>query len=283
MTALDDLSTGTKDNLEGIDTRLVEGSILDVDALDESIGGRCDTVIHLAARPSVPRSLADPALSNRINVDGTVAVLEAARRADNAHVIVASSSSIYGANTELPKHEGLLPMPVSPYAVSKLATESYAMSYQWCFGLPALAFRFFNVYGPGQAAGHAYAAVIPAFVDAALSDRPLPVHGDGNQTRDFTFVGSLVALLARAAEERTTSQRPVNLAFGTRISLLEVAAELESVLGRSLPRDHTEPRAGDVRDSMADQTRLRALFPDAEPTPFAEGLRATVDWIRASR
>ena len=144
-------------------------------------------VVHLAARPSVRRSLADPMASHEVNATGTMMVLEAARRHGMPHVVVASSSSVYGANPSLPKREDMAPMPVSPYAASKLAAESYALSYARSFGLPVLAFRFFNVFGPLQPAGHAYAAVVPAFVSCALSGTPLPVHGDGTQTRDFTY------------------------------------------------------------------------------------------------
>ncbi len=172
-----------------------------------------------------------------------------------------------------------MPMPVSPYAVSKLATESYALAYGHSFGLPTLAFRFFNVFGPLQAPGHAYAAVIPAFLDSALAGKPLPIHGDGLQTRDFTYVGTVCSVLTDAVLRMVCDPRPVNLAFGTRVSLLEVIGILEDELGRRLDRNHDAPRAGDVRDSQADQTRLRQLFPTVQPVPLAEGLRATIAWF----
>jgi len=279
VVALDDLSTGSAANLTGVDgVELVEGSILDSDLL-ERIVPVTDAIVHLAARPSVPRSLADPMASNEVNTTGTLRVLEAARLHGGRHVVVASSSSVYGANPVLPKQEDLTPMPVSPYAVSKLATESYALAYGHSFGLPTLAFRFFNVFGPLQAPGHAYAAVIPAFLDSALKGEPLPVHGDGLQTRDFTYVGTVCSVLADAVLRTVCDPRPVNLAFGTRVSLLEVIAELERALGRSLERSHAAPRAGDVRDSQADQTKLRRLFPDVQPVPLDEGLRATIAWF----
>ncbi|MBV8464158.1 MAG: NAD-dependent epimerase/dehydratase family protein, partial [Acidimicrobiales bacterium] len=145
-----------------------------------------------------------------------------------------------------------------------------------------LAFRFFNVFGPAQPAGHAYAAVVPAFIDRALRGEPLVVHGDGLQTRDFTYVGTVVAVLVDALVRRVTHPGPVNLAFGTRVSLLELAAQLEEILGRPLERCHTEPRPGDVRDSQADRTCLRALFPDIAAVPLDEGLRATVRWFEES-
>jgi UDP-glucose 4-epimerase len=194
--------------------------------------------------------------------------------------VVASSSSVYGSNPALPKREDLAPRPVSPYAASKLAAESYALAYQHSFGTPTLAFRFFNVFGPLQSADHAYAAVIPAFLARALRGEPLEVHGDGGQTRDFTYVGTVCSVLVDAVLRTVTAPGPVTLAFGTRVSLLEVIDLLEEQLGHSVERRHTEPRVGDVRDSQADQTALRALFPDVQPVPLAEGLATTIDWFR---
>jgi UDP-glucose 4-epimerase len=173
----------------------------------------------------------------------------------------------------------MAPMPVSPYAVSKLATEAYALSHARCYGFGALAFRFFNVFGPLQAAGHAYAAVVPSFLSAALAGVPVQVHGDGLQTRDFTYVGSVCEVLSKAVRERIESDAPVNLAFGGRSSLLELLALIEAALGRPITREHTPPREGDVRDSQADQSRLRSLFPSLEPVDLAEGLRRTVAWF----
>jgi UDP-glucose 4-epimerase len=283
VVALDDFSTGSPDNLAGVDgVELVEGSILDPDLLDRIVPDT-DAIVHLAARPSVPRSLADPVASNEVNTTGTLRVLEAARLHGGRYVVVASSSSVYGANPVLPKREDMTPMPVSPYAVSKLATESYALAYGHSFGLPTLAFRFFNVFGPLQAPGHAYAAVIPAFLDSALAGDPLPVHGDGLQTRDFTYVGTVCSVLTDAVLHTVCDPRPVNLAFGTRVSLLEVIGILEHELGRSLERNHTAPRAGDVRDSQADQTKVRELFPDVRPVPLDEGLRTTIAWFEEGR
>jgi UDP-glucose 4-epimerase len=277
--ALDDLSTGDEGNLAGVGATLVRGSILEADTLDAVLDG-ADAVIHLAARPSVPRSIADPMASHRVNATGTMEVLEAVRRAGGPHLVVASSSSVYGANPTLPKSEDLVPMPMSPYAASKLATESYALAHGASFGLGVLAFRFFNVFGPLQPAGHAYAAVVPAFIDAALAGRPLRVHGDGTQTRDFTYVESVAAVLTDAVERRVSSDRPVNLAFGTQVSLLELIARLEALLGHPLAVEHEAPRVGDVPRSQADQSRLRALFPDVVPVDLDTGLRATIAWFR---
>lgn len=274
---IDDLSTGFRSNLDGLDVDLHQGSILDPGTLAAAVRG-VQAVIHLAAIPSVPRSVAAPLPSHEANATGTLKVLEAAREV-GAHVTVASSSSVYGANPELPKRESMMARPRSPYAVSKLATESYAIAWGTTYELPTIAFRFFNVYGPLQAAGHAYAAVIPAFIDAALRGVALPVQGDGLQTRDFTFVDSVTTILAQSAMGGITSELPVNLAFGSRRNLLDVIAQLETILGRPLEVAHQAPRVGDVRDSQADNALLRSLFPGIEPFPFDEGLRRTVEWF----
>ncbi|HXY46121.1 MAG TPA: NAD-dependent epimerase/dehydratase family protein [Acidimicrobiales bacterium] len=278
VVAFDDLSTGLAANLDGIAAELFEGSILHPDELDAALAGAA-AVVHLAARPSVPRSLADPIATHEVNATGTVRVLEAARRAGNPHVIVTSSSSVYGSNSCLPKHEDLAPAPLSPYAASKLATESYALAWASSFGLDVLAFRLFNVFGPLQPAGHAYAAVVPAFVEAALAGEALVVHGDGLQTRDFTYVDSVTEVITAAVTDRVSAPGPVNLAFGGRSSVMQLIGLLESVLGRELERRHVEARPGDVRDSQADQGRLRALFPSIEAVGLREGLARTVAWF----
>ncbi|MGH8892830.1 MAG: NAD-dependent epimerase/dehydratase family protein [Actinomycetes bacterium] len=277
---IDDLSTGDKENLAGMSTELMIGSVLDADLLDAAFE-RAAAVVHLAAVPSVPRSVKDPLTSHHANATGTLMVLEAARRAGNPHVVVASSSSVYGANPALPKSEALRTEPLSPYAVSKLATEAYARAYANCYDLPVLPFRFFNVFGPLQPAGHAYAAVVPAFVDAAINEQPLVVHGDGRQTRDFTVVGSVCTVIAEAVRLQITSADPVNLAFGTRRTLLDVIGELEGLLGHRVAVRHTDPRAGDVRDSQADNDRLTRLLPHIDPVPFAVGLDQTIAWFRS--
>ncbi len=279
VVGLDDLSTGDRANLEGIDAELIEGSILDPDALAHAMEG-VDAVVHLAARPSVPRSIADPEASHEANATGTLRVLEAARaNGRDPYVVVASSSSVYGANPELPKHEQMMPMPMSPYAVSKLATEQYTLAWQYSYGMSTLAFRFFNVFGPRQAPGHAYAAVIPVFVDAALRHEPLTVHGDGLQSRDFTYVGTVASVLVDAALRRVSHPQPVNLAFGTRTTLLDVIGLIGAEIGDDLRVVHVESRTGDVRHSQADNTVLRSLFPDAQPVPLADGLRDTIMWL----
>ena len=279
VVALDDLSTGSRANLDGTGIRLLEGTILDPAALDAACQG-ADAVVHLAALPSVPRSVIDPVASHHASATGTLEVLQAARRAGDLHVVVASSSSVYGANRELPKRESMRTAPISPYAVSKQSTEAYAMSFGHTYGLPVLAFRFFNVFGPLQPAGHAYAAVVPAFVDAALRGVPLTIHGDGEQTRDFTFVGTVTRVLADAVVHKVTDLEPVNLAFGSRTSLNALVEDLAGILGFAPAVEHVDPRAGDVRDSQADNARLHHHFPDVEPVSLHEGLQRTVDWFR---
>jgi UDP-glucose 4-epimerase len=195
-------------------------------------------------------------------------------------VVVASSSSVYGDSAVSPKHEDLAVAPRSPYAASKLATEGYALAYGVAYALPVLALRFFNVYGPLQSADHAYAAVVPRFIDAALAGRSVQIHGDGRQSRDFTFVGTVVEVLGRAVNDATTAPGPVNLAFGTRTDLLDLVARLELLLGQAIAVEHTDPRSGDVRHSTAAGDRLAALFPGVAPIELDEGLAATVDWFR---
>ncbi|MFC8847546.1 MULTISPECIES: NAD-dependent epimerase/dehydratase family protein [unclassified Micromonospora] len=278
IVVVDDLSTGSLDNLAELPVRLLVGSVLDPDLLDEAMPG-ATAVVHLGALGSVPRSIADPLRSHHANATGTLTVLEAARRHGVAQTILASSSSVYGANPILPRRETLRPMPMSPYAVSKLATEAYANAYAACYGMAVLPFRFFNVFGPRQAADHAYAAVVPRLVSAALDGRPLEIFGDGRQTRDFTYVCSVTSVIVDAILRGVCTPDTVNLAFGERISLLELVAELEVVLGRRLERVHRPPRAGDVRDSQADCSRLRELFPAVRRYQLRAGLEATVDWM----
>lgn len=281
VSVIDDLSTGNRANIDGLDVRFVEGTILDESTLDAAFAG-ADAVVHLAALGSVPRSVANPLDTHHANATGTLMVLEAARRHGGLHTIVASSSSVYGSNPVLPKHEELATRPLSPYAGSKLVTEGYTLAWGSSYGMPTLAFRFFNVFGPLQPAGHAYAAVIPAFVHATLTGTALTVHGDGTQSRDFTYVGNVVGAITDAVLRKVSSPGPVNLAFGTRVTLLDVIAELEHILGHRIERTHTDNRADDVAHSQADTTKLRELFPDVQAVPFREGLRHTVAWMKST-
>ena len=277
---IDNLSTGRRENLDGLAVEFVEGSILDYEHL-ASVTAGVDSVVHLAALGSVPRSIAAPRPTHETNITGTLNVLEAARETGVAHVIVASSSSVYGSNLALPKSEFDWTRPMSPYASSKLATESYAIAYNFSYGLKTLAFRFFNVYGPGQLADHVYAAVIPKFVDAALKGKELVVHGDGLQSRDFTFVKTVCSAVFDATERKVNSLDPVNLAFGTNTTLLDLIAEIENASGLRAEVRHIESKPGDVRASQSDGLRLRELFPSVSPTPLSVGLQKTVEWFRA--
>lgn len=280
---IDDGSTGFFENVpEHPSVKLIRASILDVDAVREAVEG-VHSIVHLAALPSVPRSIHDPLASHNVNVTGTVNVLDAARRAGVAHVVVASSSSVYGANPTLPKHEGLATRPLSPYAASKLAAEAYTLAFGHSYGIRALAFRFFNVFGPLQAAGHAYAAVIPQFIASALSGTPLPVDGDGTQSRDFTSVRTVVRILSEAVCRQVASNEPVNLAFGSRVPLTELISRLETTLGHPLERQHRPDRPGDVKHSQADGSALALLFPGIAAVPFEEALNETVAWFVAGQ
>jgi UDP-glucose 4-epimerase len=282
VVVLDDLSTGRLANIEGFSVELTVGSILDDESLDRACSG-VEAIVHLAALPSVPRSVADPVTSHMVNATGTLHVLEAARRHGIPHVIVASSSSVYGANPVLPKHEATWTRPLSPYAASKLAAEAYAHAYAASYGLRTLIFRFFNVYGPGQTAGHAYAAVIPRFLEMAMAGRPLEIFGDGNQIRDFTYVDSVSRVLLDAVRRQVTHTGPVNLAFGTQTTINELVTTLEVVLERPVTRTQVAERPGDVRTSTADGTTMFSLFPDAAGVPLREGLARTAAWFSQSR
>jgi UDP-glucose 4-epimerase len=279
VVVIDDLSTGSASNLDGVHAEVLYGSILDRALLDRACAS-ADAIVHLAALASVPGSIDDPLATSLVNVTGTLEALQAARRAGGAHVVVASSSAVYGADPTMPKRESMRPLPLSPYGVSKLAAEAYTLAYAACYDLPVLPFRFFNVFGPLQPASHVYAAVVPAFVDAAVAGRELTIFGDGEQTRDFIYVGTVCDVLVDAVRRRVTSNDAVNLALGTRISLNDLVRELETTVGHRLPVTHAEARPGDVRHSQADTERLRALFPNVVPVPLREGLERTVAWFR---
>ena len=275
VAVIDDLSTGQRDSVPD-DVRFVEGSILDVDALESTVEG-AEAVVHLAAVASVPESIDDPIRTNEVNVRGTLNVLQAAKRLGVRHVSVASSSAVYGANKDLPQSETSWIAPLSPYAVSKAATEQYAFVFAECYGLPTTAFRFFNVYGPGQSPDHIYAAVIPAFVDRAIRGEPLVINGDGLQTRDFIYVETVCSVLLNAALGGRSIARPINLALGARTTLVELIAEIGGQLGRELSVQHGPPRAAEIRDSLASDTLLRSEF-DITPVSLREGLAKTITW-----
>jgi len=277
---LDDLSAGLSSNLDGSHCNLVVGSVLDSKLLVEIAAG-VDHIVHLAAIGSVPRSISSPRPTHEANITGTFNVLEASRQNSVGHVIVASSSSVYGSNPKLPRSEFDWTRPLSPYAVSKLATEAYANAYASSYGMKTTAFRLFNVFGPKQRSDHPYAAVIPKFVSAALSDLPLTIHGNGTQTRDFTFVESVCDAIHTTISQKLHFEHPLNLAFGSRVSLLEVVEKLEILLGKQLEVEHTETRAGDVTASQAETSLLNEVLPSVSSFDFEAGLQKTIEWFQS--
>lgn len=278
---LDNYETGWRRNDENARVLEIEGDLRNAGDVARAVDG-VDAVVHLGALPSVPRSVKDPLTTNDVNVNGTLNVLEAARKSGVAHVSVASSSSVYGANPTLPKVESLATLPLSPYAVSKLATESYANAYSTSFGLPTVAFRFFNVFGPLQRADHVYAAVIPKFLDALKGDRALVIHGDGEQSRDFTSIHAVTDALTKAAISTITHSSPVNLAFGSRITLNAVVQHLQEMHPKPIRVNYVDPRPGDVPHSQASSALLRSLIPDVIEPDFVESLREVYDWYMTS-
>lgn len=279
---IDDRSGSAPAVLEGLGVTDVTASVLNRRALQEAMDG-CDAVVHLAARISVPGSVEDPVDCHQVNTTGTLRVLEAARQQGGVHVVLASSAAVYGTGDDQPSREVQPVAPVSPYAASKAAAESFATAYAASYDLPVLPLRFFNVYGPGQPVGHGYAAVIPTFLQAALRGDPIVIDGDGRQTRDFTFVDDVTRALADAVVRRVTSPAPVNLAHGVQVPLLRLVGAISGVVDRTVEVSHGPARAGDVRHSQADATRCRELFPSWEATPLEEGLRATAEWLAAQQ
>jgi UDP-glucose 4-epimerase len=279
---LDDFSTGKPENLEGVrhSIELVEGDLRDPACVQSAVRG-ADYVLHQAALASVPRSVADPLASNEANVTGTLNVLLAAREAGVRRVVYASSSSVYGDSPILPKVEDMPTRPLSPYAVSKLAGESYCRVFCEVYGLPTVALRYFNVFGPRQDPASQYAAVIPRFITAALAGHPLTIFGDGLQSRDFTYVSNVVAANLLACQSEPAVGQVLNASCGERISLLDLAAQLGQLLGGGSPAvRHELPRPGDVKHSQADIGRARALLGFAPSVDFPTGLERTVAWYR---
>lgn len=275
----DNLSTGDRKNLRGLEDRIdfIEGDIRDYPAVLEAMTG-VEFVLHQAALPSVPRSIRDPITSADVNIRGTLHVLQAAREADARRVVAASSSSVYGDNPALPKHEDMCPRPISPYAVSKLAGEQYCQSFWRVYGLETVALRYFNVFGPRQSPTSQYAAVIPKFIAALLSRQPLPVHGDGKQSRDFTYVENVVQANLLACTASDAPGRAFNVACGQRHTLLDLIEALSSVHDADVQVSHTAPRPGDVAHSLADISLARTILGYDPTVDFANGLRRTIEW-----
>jgi UDP-glucose 4-epimerase len=277
---LDNFATGRRENLLEVvdDIELIEGDIQSYERVHNAVSG-CEIVLHQSALPSVPRSLQDPLTSNATNVTGTLNLLLAARDSGVRRVVYASSSSIYGANPELPKHEGLVPQPISPYAVAKLAGEGFCRSFHEVFGLETVALRYFNVFGPRQDPLSQYAAVIPNFITALMNGAQPVVFGDGEQSRDFTFVGNVVDgnLLAMTAEG--VAGKAYNLAAGDRTTLNELLGYLGSLVGREPGARYEAARLGDVRHSQADISAAKRDLGYSPKVSVQEGLRLTLDWF----
>ena len=277
---LDNFSTGRRSNLAEVSSEieLIEGDLRDAEAV-EAAARDCDEIVHLAAVPSVPRSIADPVTSHDANATGTLNVLNAARAAGTGRVVLASSSSIYGATPELPKHEGLRPLPISPYAVSKLAAESYARSYFAVYGLETVALRYFNVFGPRQDPQSEYAAVVPKFIWSFRHGEPPVIFGDGEQSRDFTYVDNVVQANLAALQTPGVGGRVYNIACGGRITLNELAAALRAEVGAEVEPVHGPARPGDIRHSHADIDLAREELGYDPTVSLQEGLRRTVDYF----
>jgi UDP-glucose 4-epimerase len=284
---LDDFSTGSEANLAfagryGGALEIVRGDIRDLPTVERCVAG-AEVVFHQAAMRSVPRSVKDPLGTNEHNVAGTLNIFEGARRAGIRRVVYASSSSVYGDNPELPKREEQPPAPISPYAVSKAAGELYASVWSRLYGVETVGLRYFNVFGPRQDPASEYAAVIPRFILWGLRGEPLEVHGDGNQSRDFTYIDNVVEANVLAASAPGVGGQVFNVGCGDRVSLLAIIADLERLLGRPLQRRHTPSRAGDVPHTLADVDRAKRLLGYAPLVGFGEGLRRTVAFFRGER
>ena len=281
---IDNLSTGSESNLEHLrgDLELVIGDLRDPEACRKATAG-VEVVFHLAALPSVPRSMADPWASHDHNVNGTIQLLLAARNAGVRRMVFSSSSSIYGDTPTLPKVESLEPLPKSPYAAAKLAAEQAVLAYARSGMLEGVALRYFNVFGPRQSPTSAYAAVIPVFMEAALKGTPVPVNGDGGHTRDFTYIENVVSANRLAAESEPAVGWAINVGAGGRTSLLELIGLIGEVSGKSLQVEHRPPRAGDVRDSLASVERGEKLLRYRPLIALREGLERTWKWFKGSR
>jgi UDP-glucose 4-epimerase len=282
VVVLDDLSTGKAENLVEVQEKveLRRHSVTDLDRLREACRG-VDYVLHLGARTSVPRSVKDPLETNRVNVDGTLNVLVAARDAKVKRVVFAGSSSVYGETPTLPKREDMPAAPISPYGLSKLAGEIYGQVFQRCYGLEFVSLRYFNVFGPRQDPGSPYSGVLSLF-NAALLNGTLPtVYGDGEQSRDFTYVGNAVEANLLACESKRAAGLAINIGTGSRYTLNQTLALLEKITGRPAKAKYGPPREGDIHDSQADISRAKDVLGYNPRFGFEEGLKNTWEWFSA--
>lgn len=275
---IDNLSTGHIENLDqiqGID--FIRGSITDLNLLEDVFSG-ADYVLHQAALPSVPRSVEDPISSNSTNVDGTLNVLVAARDCGVKKVVYASSSSVYGDTPTLPKQEDMKPNPKSPYAITKLAGEYYCRIFSEIYGLKTACLRYFNVFGPRQDPNSQYAAVIPLFITRILNEKPPTIFGDGTQTRDFTFVKDVVQANILAMESE--AEGVFNIACGRQIVLNDLADEMMKIIGIETEKVYEKPRAGDIKDSLADISSAREMLGYEPKFDLSSGLKETITWFQ---
>jgi nucleoside-diphosphate-sugar epimerase len=281
---IDNLSTGKRENLQHLMSKIefIEGDLRDQEATARAVDG-VDFVMHQAAIPSVPRSIQDPKGSTENNLNGTLHLLLAARDAGVKRVVYASSSSVYGDSPTLPKSEDFPPAPLSPYAASKLAGEYYCQVFSQVYGLETVCLRYFNVFGPRQDPLSLYAAVIPAFIASALTKKPLVVYGDGEQTRDFSFVANVVQANLLACEADGVVGETLNVGGGTQTSLNQLVKELRAIVTTDLHVEYAEPRPGDVKHSLASVEKAKRLMGYDSVIPFGEGLRRTVEWFASTR
>ena len=283
VVVLDNFATGKRENLTEIAEKieLIEGDIRDRETVDRAIDG-CAAIFHQAALGSVPRSMDDPVTSHDVNVNGTVTVLEAARAAGIKRVVFAASSSAYGERAESPKHEGMAPMPISPYAANKVSCEAYMQAYAAGYGMETVCLRYFNVFGPHQDPQGAYAAVIPVFVSCLLAGKGPVVFGDGEQSRDFCYIENVCNAnwLAAHAPADACSGKVMNIACNARTSLNEILDLLKGLLGSSVEAIYQDERPGDVKHSLADVSLAREAIGYEPKIFFEEGLRNAIDWYR---
>jgi len=278
---LDNFSTGRRENIEPFlgDVELIEGDVRSYHLVREAVEG-VDFILHQAALPSVPRSINDPISTNEVNVVGTLNILDAAKDANVKRVVYASSSSIYGNSEVLPKREDMMPEPLSPYAVSKLAGEKYCQVFSRIYSLETVCLRYFNAFGPKQDPTSQYSAVIPKFIAMMLNGCPPTIYGDGLQSRDFTFIANVVDANLLACEAPNVNGEVINIACGESSSLLDLVEALNNLLNTNIVPKHLEARKGDVKHSLADIEKAKRLLNYYPKVSFKEGLRKTLDFYR---
>jgi UDP-glucose 4-epimerase len=277
VVVIDDLSTGLLSNVDQDKSTFHQISITDPKLLATALKD-CETIFHLAARGSVPRSIKNPVATHEVNATGTLNILEVAR-ASGAHVVFSSSSSVYGRNMQLPKDESMWLGPMTPYAASKLAAEGYVQAYAAAYKVPTTLLRFFNVFGPRQRPDHEYAAVLPKWIWLAMQGKPIDVYGDGTASRDFTYVETVLDIALTAMKEKITTDGAMNLAYGNRIFLNDTI-EMLKIHFPDLQVIYKENRLGDVKESQNAPDLLNSLFPDINPKPFEAALAETVAWLK---